>query len=241
MFRPDSSARGHLNRQLSPGGGSGSSPYVAALVPRKLSAVEQAAKRSMDIVGALMFFLLFGPVYLAVALWVRVSMGSPVHFGQVRMGAGGRRFRFYKFRSMVHDSDTVLDQFLSKNDMARTEWDTFQKLEKDPRITPLGHWIRKLSLDELPQFWNVLKGDMSLVGPRPCMERQRTLYGRGWDHYCTMRPGITGLWQVSGRNRLPYAKRVELDAYYVDNWSLWMDVKILVKTVKVVITGDGSR
>lgn len=241
MFRPDSSARGQLNRQLSPGGGSGSSPYVAALVPRTLGPVERAMKRTLDVVGALMFFLLLGPVYLAVALWVRLSMGSPVHFWQVRLGEGGRRFHFYKFRSMVRDSDTVLDQFLSKNDMARTEWDTFQKLEKDPRITPLGHWIRKLSLDELPQFWNVLKGDMSLVGPRPCMERQRTLYGRDWDHYCAMRPGITGLWQVSGRNRLPYAKRVELDAYYVDNWSLWLDVKILVKTVKVVVTGDGSR
>lgn len=241
MFRPDSSARGQLNRQLSPGGGSGSSPYVAALVPRTLGPVERTVKRTLDIVGALMFFLVLGPVYLAVALWVRLSMGSPVHFWQVRLGEGGRRFHFYKFRSMVRDSDTVLDQFLSKNDMARTEWDTFQKLEKDPRITPLGHWIRKLSLDELPQFWNVLKGDMSLVGPRPCMERQRTLYGRGWDHYCAMRPGITGLWQVSGRNRLPYARRVELDAYYVDNWSLWLDVKILIKTVKVVVTGDGSR
>ena len=100
----------------------------------------------------------------------------------------------------------VLDEFLSRNDMARTEWDTFQKLEKDPRITPIGQFIRKLSLDELPQFWNVLKGDMSLVGPRPCMERQRSLYGKGWEHYCAMRPGITGLWQVSGRNRLSYAQ-----------------------------------
>lgn len=206
-----------------------------------MSVVERAAKRLIDIVGALLFFVVLGPFYLAVALCVRLSMGSPVHFGQIRLGEGGRRFHFYKFRSMVRDSDVVLDQFLSKNDMARTEWDTFQKLEKDPRITPIGHWIRKLSLDELPQFWNVLKGDMSLVGPRPCMERQRTLYGRDWDHYCAMRPGITGLWQVSGRNRLPYAKRVELDAYYVSNWSLWLDFKILLKTVLVVITGDGSR
>jgi lipopolysaccharide/colanic/teichoic acid biosynthesis glycosyltransferase len=208
---------------------------------RRLGPIEAAAKRSLDIVGALLFFMILGPFYLVVALGVRVSMGSPVHFGQVRLGQAGQRFRFYKFRSMVHDSDVVLDQFLSKNDMARTEWDTFQKLEKDPRITPVGQWIRKLSLDELPQFWNVLKGDMSLVGPRPCMERQRSLYGRDWEHYCAMRPGITGLWQVSGRNRLPYAKRVELDAYYVNNWSLWLDIKILVKTVLVVITGDGSR
>jgi exopolysaccharide production protein ExoY len=241
MFRPDSSAHGHLDRQLSPGGGGSSSPYVALVQPRRMSFLERIAKRAMDILGALLFFLVCGPFYLLVALSVRVSMGRPVHFGQVRLGEGGRRFRFYKFRSMVHDSDTVLDQFLSQNDMARTEWDTFQKLEKDPRVTPTGQWIRKLSLDELPQFWNVLKGDMSLVGPRPCMERQRTLYGRDWEHYCAMRPGITGLWQVSGRNRLPYARRVELDAYYVNNWSLWLDLKILLKTVVVVCTGDGSR
>jgi len=183
----------------------------------------------------------FGPLYLAVALSVRISMGGPVHFWHHRFGKDGKRFRFYKFRSMVHNADTVLDDFLSRNDIARAEWTTFQKLVHDPRITPLGRFIRKLSLDELPQFWNVLKGDMSLVGPRPCMERQRTLYGRQWAHYCTMRPGITGLWQVSGRNRLPYAKRVELDAHYVDNWSLWLDFKILLKTVKTVITAEGSR
>jgi lipopolysaccharide/colanic/teichoic acid biosynthesis glycosyltransferase len=209
--------------------------------PRRLSTVERAAKRAIDIVGALAFFVLLGPLYLLVALGVRLSMGSPVHFGQVRLGAGGQRFRFYKFRSMVRNSETVLDEFLSRNDMARTEWDTFQKLDKDPRITPVGNFIRKLSLDELPQFWNVLKGDMSLVGPRPCMERQRSLYGRDWDHYCAMRPGITGLWQVSGRNRLPYAARVQLDAYYVTHWSLWLDIKILLKTFVVVSTGDGCK
>jgi exopolysaccharide production protein ExoY len=195
----------------------------------------------MDILGALTFFLLLGPVYLAVALAVRISMGHPVHFWQTRMGEGGQRFRFYKFRSMVRNSENILDEYLSKNDVARTQWDTFQKLEKDPRITPLGHFIRKLSLDELPQFWNVLKGDMSLIGPRPCMERQRSLYGKHWEHYCAMRPGITGLWQVSGRNRLSYAQRVELDAHYVNNWSLWLDIKILAKTVTAVISGEGSR
>jgi len=206
-----------------------------------LNAVDRAVKRTIDIGGALLFFAVFGPLYLLVALAVLLSMGRPIHYWQTRLGIDGRPFRFYKFRSMVHNSDHVLDEFLSRNDMARTEWDTFQKLEKDPRITPIGQLIRKTSLDELPQFWNVLKGDMSLVGPRPCMERQKSLYGKNWEHYCTMRPGITGLWQVSGRNKLPYAKRVELDAYYVSNWSLWLDIKILFKTVRTVITGDGSR
>jgi len=214
-------------------------PVIAQ--PPQLTLLQRSVKRSVDILGALTFFLLLGPVYLAVALAVRISMGHPVHFWQTRMGEGGQRFRFYKFRSMVRNSENILDEYLSKNDVARTQWDTFQKLEKDPRITPLGHFIRKLSLDELPQFWNVLKGDMSLIGPRPCMERQRSLYGKHWEHYCAMRPGITGLWQVSGRNRLSYAQRVELDAQYVTNWSLWLDIKILAKTVTAVISGEGSR
>ena len=240
MFRSDSTAHGNVVRRYTPGGG-GPSASPSYVQPRRLGLLERAAKRSIDIVGALTFFILFGPLYLLVALCVGISMGRPVHFWQHRLGENGQRFRFYKFRSMVRDSEHVLDEFLSRNDMARTEWDTFQKLEKDPRITPIGQFIRKLSLDELPQFWNVLKGDMSLVGPRPCMERQRSLYGKGWEHYCAMRPGITGLWQVSGRNRLSYARRVELDVEYVSNWTLWLDIRILLKTVRAVITGEGSR
>jgi len=240
MFRSDSTAHGNVTRRFTPDGGGPSAP-PAYVHPRRLTTFERASKRAMDIVGALVFFAIFGPLYLLVALGVRVSMGRPVHFWQNRLGERGQRFRFYKFRSMVHNSEHVLDEFLSRNDMARTEWDTFQKLEKDPRITPIGQFIRKLSLDELPQFWNVLKGDMSIVGPRPCMERQRSLYGKGWEHYCAMRPGITGLWQVSGRNRLSYARRVELDMEYVNNWSLWFDIKILFKTVRAVVTGEGSR
>src|SRR5687767_4056210 len=183
MFRSDSTAPGNVVRRFTPDGGGSSAP-PAYVHPRKLTRLERATKRTIDIVGALTFFILFGPLYLLVALGVRISMGRPVHFWQNRLGESGQRFRFYKFRSMVHNSEVVLDEFLSRNDMARTEWDTFQKLEKDPRITPIGQFIRKLSLDELPQFWNVLKGDMSLVGPRPCMERQRSLYGKGWEHYC---------------------------------------------------------
>jgi exopolysaccharide production protein ExoY len=240
MFRSDSSTSANVVRRFTPDGGGPSAPPAYAR-PRKLSLFERTTKRTIDIVGALFFFMLFGPLYLLVALGVAVSMGRPVHFWQTRLGERGQRFRFYKFRSMVRDSDVVLDEFLSRNDMARTEWDTFQKLEKDPRITPIGQLIRKLSLDELPQFWNVLKGDMSLVGPRPCMERQRSLYGKGWEHYCAMRPGITGLWQVSGRNRLSYARRVELDVEYISNWSLWLDIKILFRTVRAVIITEGSR
>lgn len=244
MFRSDSATDGPFIRPLPPGGSGrsgGASPAAQPVRVRQLTALERATKRLFDIVGASVFFILFGPLYLLVALGVVVSMGRPIHFWQHRLGEGGKRFRFYKFRSMVRDSERVLDDFLSRNDMARTEWDTFQKLQQDPRITPVGQFIRKLSLDELPQFWNVLKGDMSLIGPRPCMERQKSLYGKDWPLYCAMRPGITGLWQVSGRNRLPYAKRVELDAYYVNNWSLALDLKILFRTIRAVLTGDGSR
>lgn len=240
MFRPDSTAQANLIRRR-PSGNGDSSPTQSLAQPREHTLLERASKRALDIVGALVFFALLGPIYVAIALCVQISMGRPVHYWQTRLGVDGQKFRFYKFRSMVRNSDAILEEHLKKDENARKQWDTFQKLEQDPRITPFGKIIRKLSLDELPQFWNVLTGDMSLVGPRPCMERQRSLYGKHWGHYCAVRPGITGLWQVSGRNRLSYAQRVELDAEYVNNWSLWLDIKILAKTVSAVISGDGSR
>ncbi|MGJ7493369.1 sugar transferase [Variovorax sp. ZT4R33] len=219
-------------------------PARAALAdiatPYCLSPVQRALKRSMDIVGALCFFILFAPLYLMVAIAVLLGAGGPVHYWQPRLGQNGRSFRFYKFRSMVHGADKVLAQHLERDPAARQQWETFQKLDNDPRITSVGRFIRKLSLDELPQFFNVLKGDMSLVGPRPCMVRQRSLYGAHWPHYCQMRPGITGLWQVSGRNRLSYAERVQFDVRYATEWSLWLDMKILARTVWVVLSGDGS-
>ncbi|RZL90051.1 MAG: sugar transferase [Variovorax sp.] len=202
--------------------------------------MQRALKRSMDMVGALAFFGLLGPLYLLVAAAVLIGMGRPVHYWQTRLGQDGRPFRCYKFRSMVNGSDEVLERHLKQDAAARTRWEQFQKLENDPRITRVGRVIRRLSLDELPQFYNVLKGEMSLVGPRPCMVRQRSLYGRCWVHYCHMRPGITGLWQVSGRNRLPYADRVALDARYAAKWSLRLDARILVRTFWIVLSGDGS-
>jgi exopolysaccharide production protein ExoY len=208
--------------------------------PHCLTVTQRALKRSVDITGALVFFVFLGPLYLLVAAAVFIGMGGPVHYGQTRLGHGGRPFRCYKFRSMVKGADQVLERHLACDAEARAQWDQFQKLENDPRITRVGRVIRRLSLDELPQFYNVLKGDMSLVGPRPCMVRQRCLYGQSWVHYCHMQPGITGLWQVSGRNRLPYADRVALDACYAAEWSLGLDAKILARTVWVVLSGDGS-
>lgn len=208
--------------------------------PYCLSTSQRVAKRALDIAGALFFLSIFGLFYVAIALAVRLCMGGPVHYWQHRIGQGGRSFRFYKFRSMVVNADEILERHLAENPKAREEWNAFQKLADDPRITPLGKVMRKFSIDELPQFFNVLKGDMSLVGPRPCMTRQRSLYGQHWRRYCEMRPGLTGLWQVSGRNRLSYAARVELDMAYASQWSLWLDVKILARTVWVVLRSDGS-
>lgn len=232
MFRPDPLGATHLARA-----GRG----MAVIAPPGYSPLKLVIKRAIDIGGALVFFVGFGFLYLGVALAVLISMGRPVHYWQPRLGRGGKPFHFFKFRSMVRDSDAALRKYLASNPAAQQEWDTYQKLRHDPRITRVGRIIRRTSLDELPQFWNVLRGDMSLVGPRPCMQHQRGLYGKHWSEYCAMRPGITGLWQVSGRNRLPYAKRVELDAQYVQNWSLWLDIKILARTVSTVLRKDGSR
>lgn len=198
-------------------------------------------KRGIDVVGALLFFTVFGWLFALCWLVVYISSGGPAIFTQPRYGRDGKVFRCYKFRSMVRNADQVLSMYLDTNSAANNEWNTFQKLTKDPRVTKVGALMRKASLDELPQIWNVLKGDMSFVGPRPCMRGQVELYGSNWAEYCAMSPGITGLWQVSGRNQLGYSDRVALDAKYVQGWSLWVDFRILVKTTYVVFTGHGSH
>lgn len=200
-----------------------------------------AMKRAVDIAASLIFFACFGWMYLIIALGVLLTSGGPTIYSQPRYGRGGKVFRFYKFRSMVQNSDAVMEEHLRVNAAARQQWHDFQKLEKDPRITRFGNLIRKTSLDELPQFWNVLKGDMSLVGPRPCMLSQQDLYGSDWSYYCAVRPGITGLWQVSGRNKLSFKARVALDVKYVESLSMLGDIQIFFKTVWVVFTGHGSR
>ncbi|MEJ5990740.1 sugar transferase [Ramlibacter sp. PS3R-8] len=215
--------------------------YVPGVQGKGLPLAQARLKRAVDVAGALTFFTLFLPLYATVALSVRLTSRGPVFFEQMRVGQNGRSFSFYKFRSMVENSEEALSSFLDTDDGARSEWETYQKLHRDPRITWVGQILRKTSLDELPQFWNVLKGDMSLVGPRPCMLEQRDLYGPHWGAYCAVKPGITGLWQVSGRNALTYQQRVQLDSKYVQNWSLLWDLKILAKTVLVVLTGHGSR
>ena len=210
-------------------------------VPVGGSRLLQAAKRAMDILLAGAFFLFLGWAYALIALGVLLTSGGPAIYVQPRYGRDGRIFRFYKFRTMAPDADALLARHLRENDAARREWEKFQKLEHDPRITRFGAFLRRYSIDEFPQFWNVLKGDMSMVGPRPCMFAQKELYGPYWAYYCAVRPGITGLWQISGRNEVSYRRRAAMDAEYVATLSLLRDVVILLKTFRVVLGARGSR
>ncbi len=192
-----------------------------------------------DACVAAVALLMLLPLFLIVAPLIKLSDGGPVFYRQWRVGQYGRRFRFWKFRTMRVDADEVLERYLSDHPEARNEWDKFQKLSNDPRITRIGKLLRRTSLDELPQLINVLVGEMSLVGPRPPMPGQVTGYGDKFV-FNQARPGLTGLWQVSGRNEIDFDGRVDLDAWYLENWSLGLDLRIAVRTVLVVITGRGA-
>jgi Undecaprenyl-phosphate galactose phosphotransferase WbaP len=197
-------------------------------------------KRSIDLILGLAGFLVALPLMVVIAVLVRLDSPGPALYTQSRMGRGGCRFKMWKFRTMVDGAEAVLEQYLAANPAAQAEWDLNQKLKHDPRITHMGHILRKLSLDELPQFWNILLGDMSLVGPRPIVADEIRHYADRFHWYTSVRPGLTGLWQVSGRNNLGCAVRVALDEYYVRNWSVWMDIDILLRTGWVVLRGDGA-
>jgi lipopolysaccharide/colanic/teichoic acid biosynthesis glycosyltransferase len=180
------------------------------------------------------------PLMLFVALAIYSFERGPVLYGHDRIGYRGRRFRCLKFRSMVPNSAEVLERHLAENAAARAEWDASQKLRNDPRITTLGRFLRVTSLDELPQLINVVRGDMSLVGPRPIVQAEVGRYGSKIEAYTSTRPGITGLWQVSGRSDVDYDQRVQMDTTYVSTWSLPGDILILFRTVKVVFSQSGS-
>ncbi len=200
---------------------------------------DRLLKRAFDIAAASVFLLALTPLLLAIALMVRCS-GGPAFYRHQRIGLGGRRFGCMKFRSMATDGDRVLAALLAADAEAAAEWAATQKLRNDPRITPIGRLLRATSLDELPQLFNVLRGDMSLVGPRPVVQAELAFYGEDARYYLQTRPGLTGLWQVSGRSDTSYAQRVQLDSWYVRNWSLWHDVAILARTVPVVLLRRGA-
>ena len=196
------------------------------------------AKRILDLVMALSAAAVLLPVGIMVALAIRITMGGPVVYAHERVGYDGRRIRCYKFRTMVTNADDVLRAQLLRNPALAQEWRDTQKLREDPRVTMLGKILRKSSLDELPQLINVIRGEMSCVGPRPVTAAELERYGEAEAEYLRARPGVTGLWQVSGRNRLSYAERVELDKAYVQQWSMWGDMIILLRTIPAVLNFD---
>lgn len=196
-------------------------------------------KRATDVAGALALLLLFGAPMLLIALLIALD-GGPVVFGHRRIGADGRIFTCWKFRSMVVDAHAVFEDLLDRDPAARAEWAATHKLRNDPRVTPVGRFLRRTSLDELPQLLNVLKGEMSLVGPRPIVDDEVARYRVCYAVYTQCRPGLTGLWQVSGRNDLDYGRRVQLDTAYAFGWSFWGDVAIMLRTVRVMVSGRGA-
>ena len=196
-------------------------------------------KRSFDIFFSALGLLALSPLLLAIAIAVRRD-GGPAFFAHARVGYGGRYFQCFKFRSMVVDGDRCLADHLKDDPIAWREWQEDQKLRSDPRVTRIGAWLRKTSLDELPQLLNVLMGDMSLVGPRPIVKSEVVRYGEHLPYYLSMLPGVTGLWQTSGRNDTDYQERVLLDVWYTRNWSLWHDIVILIRTVPVLLFRNGA-
>jgi Undecaprenyl-phosphate galactose phosphotransferase WbaP len=196
-------------------------------------------KRIFDLFTSAALLVLLAPV-IGLFWWKIRRTGGGAIFGHRRIGQYGRPFRCLKFRTMVPNAAQVLEEFLARDSRARAEWERDFKLKNDPRVTAIGSFLRETSLDELPQLWNVLKGEMSLVGPRPVMEEELERYGDQVDYYLEAPPGMTGLWQISGRNDMSYDDRVALDSWYVRNWSLWYDLVIMIKTVRVVLARKGA-
>jgi Undecaprenyl-phosphate galactose phosphotransferase WbaP len=200
----------------------------------------RVVKRVLDIVLVILALPVLLPALLLVAAVVRFTSPGPVFFSHRRICRDGAFFSMWKFRTMCVNSSDVLEQYLARHPDARAEWSKSHKLRVDPRITSVGLFLRRFSLDELPQVWNVLSGEMSLVGPRPIVAAEVEKYAECFDAYCRVKPGISGLWQVSGRSELTYDQRVELDCRYVEQWSLLRDLKILCRTCKSVVNRDGA-
>lgn len=197
-------------------------------------------KRVFDVIVSVIGGMIISPILLVLAVMVAIDNRGRVIFAHKRVGRNGELFSCYKFQTMVPDAQERLKDYLDKNPQARAEWEETFKLTNDPRVTKLGAFLRRTSLDELPQLWNVIRGDMSLVGPRPIVMEEIDRYEDSFREYSMVLPGITGMWQVSGRSDTTYEERVEMDTWYVRNWSIWIDLMYLVKTFKAVIAGKGA-
>jgi len=197
-------------------------------------------KPLLDLLIVFLAFPVAIPLGLVLAALIRLTSKGSVLYRHRRIGQFQQPLYVWKFRTMYEDSEHLLEQHLSSSAEARHEWARAQKLRDDPRVTPIGRLLRKTSLDEIPQLLNVLAGDMSIVGPRPIVDEERPKYGKYFSTYTYELPGITGLWQVSGRCEVDYPERVLLDVQYVEQWSLWMELKILIKTVRVILHSKGA-
>jgi exopolysaccharide production protein ExoY len=202
----------------------------------QFSPIGGPTKRVFDIAVAMLVLLLAAPLLILIAVSIKISEGGPVLFRQQRVGHKGQLFECLKFRTMAINAGELLERHLAADPTARREWRETRKLSRDPRVTWLGRALRKSSLDELPQLINVLRGEMSCVGPRPVVPEELSSYGSSASSYLVTRPGLTGMWQVSGRNKLTYRQRVALDTYYVAHWSIWMDLVILVQTLPALMS-----
>ena len=199
------------------------------------------SKRLFDLCFATAVLTLGSPLFLAIALLVKCTSRGPILYRQQRVGQGGQLFSCYKFRSMFRDADRRLHALLARDSQLRDEWKATYKLKADPRTTPIGKWLRKTSLDELPQFWNVLKGDLSVVGPRPVVPQEmRQYFGARTTKLLSVKPGLTGLWQVSGRNNTTYEERLALDERYVDTHNFWLDLVLIARTPLVMLFSRGA-
>lgn len=215
-------------------------PAALKLGPGLTNPSSLLIKRLLDLAVAIILFILALPFAAVISLLIILDSPGPVFFSHNRIGKGNRTFRLWKFRTMKKDSDLVLEQYLDSHPDLRAEWEDTHKLKNDPRVTRTGRLLRRSSLDELPQLLSVLRGDMSMVGPRPIVAEEAAKYGPVFDLYLQVRPGLTGLWQASGRTDTSYRKRLALDLRYLTTRTLWMDLWLLAKTVKVVLFGHGA-
>lgn len=197
-------------------------------------------KRCIDLLFSALCLLVLSPLFLLIAILIRLDSPGPVFYKQWRLGKNGAPFQMLKFRTMYADADEVLKKWLEEDPVIREEWEKYQKLKDDPRITLFGNILRQMSIDEFPQFWNIAIGEMSLIGPRPFFRDQLEEYGDAYRYYVMVRPGLSGLWQVSGRNNTSFEERALWDKYYVSNWSFWLEIYIFFKSIWVVLSRDGA-
>ena len=200
----------------------------------------RAIKRIFDLTLTICGGLMISPVLLVIAIMVGIDNRGRIIFAHKRVGTAGKKFPCYKFQTMIPNAEEKLKEYLAENPAAKREWEETFKLTNDPRVTKLGNFLRRTSLDELPQLWNVIRGEMSLVGPRPIVQAEVERYGKNIREYYMVPPGITGMWQVSGRSDTTYPERVAMDTWYVRNWSVWIDIMYLFKTVKAVLQSKGA-